>query len=72
MPHGYNGKILRVDLTKERMTVDEPPETWYRTYLGGMAAVAYYLLKEVPARSNPLSPNNLLVMAPGAVTILYP
>ncbi len=68
MSHGYNGKILRVDLTNERMTVDELPEIWYRTYLGGMATVAYYLLKEIPARSNSLSPNNLLVMAPGVVT----
>ena len=68
MPHGYNGKILRVDLDKERTAVEEPPETWYRTYLGGMGAVAYYLLKEVPAGSAPLSPKNLLVLAPGVVT----
>jgi aldehyde:ferredoxin oxidoreductase len=68
LPYGYNGKILHVDLEKERTAVEEPPETWYRTYLGGMGAVAYHLLKEVPAGSDPLSPRNLLVMAPGVVT----
>ncbi|MCW4036511.1 MAG: aldehyde ferredoxin oxidoreductase, partial [Candidatus Bathyarchaeota archaeon] len=68
MPHGYNGKILRVDLDKERTAVEESPETWYRTYLGGMGAVAYSLLKEVPAGSDPFSPENLLIMAPGVLT----
>ena len=68
MPYGYNGKILRVDLAEEKIGVEEPPEAWYRTYLGGMGAVAYYLLKEVPAGSDPFSPENLLIMAPGVLT----
>ena len=25
MPHGYNGKILHVDLTSGALTVEEPP-----------------------------------------------
>lgn len=35
MPDGYNGKILRVDLTTGTMTSEEPGEIVYRTYLGG-------------------------------------
>ncbi|MCW3992773.1 MAG: aldehyde ferredoxin oxidoreductase family protein [Candidatus Bathyarchaeota archaeon] len=68
MPFGYNGKILRVDLTEEKITVEEPPETWYRTYLGGMGAIAYYLLREMEGGEDPLGPENLLIMAPGVIT----
>ena len=68
MPKGYNGKILRVDLTKGKINVEEPSEIWYRSYLGGMGAVAYHLLREVPAKSDPLSPENLLIMAPGVIS----
>ena len=68
LPFGYNGKILRVDLTEERITVEEPPEAWYRTYLGGMGAIAYYLLRELEGGEDPLGPENLLIMAPGVIT----
>lgn len=68
MPSGYNRKILRVKLTDEKIAIEEPSENWYRTYLGGMGAIAYHLLKEVPPTSDPLSPENLLIMAPGVVS----
>jgi aldehyde:ferredoxin oxidoreductase len=32
---GYNGKILRVDLTLAQCKSYEPPEDYYRRYLGG-------------------------------------
>ncbi len=34
MPLGYNGKILRVDLSNKEISVDEPDEHFYRTYGG--------------------------------------
>jgi aldehyde:ferredoxin oxidoreductase len=68
LPFGYNRKILRVDLTEEKITVEEPPEKWYRVYLGGMGAIAYHLLREVEKGADPLGPENLLIMAPGVVT----
>ena len=68
MPYGYNGKTLRVDLTNEKIKEERPPEEWYRAYLGGMGAVSYHLLKEVPTGIDPLSPENLLILAPGVVT----
>jgi hypothetical protein len=37
MPHSYNGKILRVDLTTKKVKVEELGEIVYRTYLGGEA-----------------------------------
>ncbi|MFP3951659.1 MAG: aldehyde ferredoxin oxidoreductase family protein [Candidatus Bathyarchaeia archaeon] len=68
MPYGYNGKRLRVDLVRGRVSVEEPSEEWYRTYLGGMGSIAYHLLKEVPRGCKPLGPQNIFVMAPGVVT----
>ena len=68
MPYGYNGKTLRVNLTDETIRIEEPPEGWYRNHLGGMGAIAYHLLKEVPRGADPLSPGNILVMAPGVIS----
>jgi aldehyde:ferredoxin oxidoreductase len=35
MPHGYNGKILHVNLNDLSYEIEEPDENFYRTYLGG-------------------------------------
>lgn len=61
MPHGYNGRILRVNLSTHTCSVEELPEVIYRRYLGGSALAAYYLLKEVPAGVDPLGPENKLI-----------
>jgi aldehyde:ferredoxin oxidoreductase len=68
MRHGYNGKILRVDLTKGQFDVEEPDEGFYRKYLGGSALAMHYLLKEMPAGVDPLSPENMLVLALSVLT----
>ena len=63
MPYGYNGKTLRVDLTTQKIKIGEPEETWYRKYLGGMGSIAFHLLKEVPPKTDPFSPENILILA---------
>lgn len=68
MPHGYNGKILRVDLSTNTIRVEEPDENFYRRYFGGRGFVSYYLLKELKAGIDPLSADNKLVFAAGVVT----
>ncbi len=67
MPYGYNGKILKVDLSTGRISVDAHDEVWYRTYMGGAVLGAYYLLTEMPAKADPFGPDNLLVFATSAV-----
>ena len=62
MPYGYTGKILHVNLTTGEITVETPPESFYRTYMGGSAFGLYYILKEVPPRIDPLSPENVLTL----------
>jgi len=68
MGHGYNGKILHVDLTTGHMSVEEPGEAFFRKYMGGSALAMHYLLKETPPGVDPLSPENVLVVALSVLT----
>jgi len=68
MPYGYNGRILRIDLSSGHVEIEQPEENFYRSYFGGMGFVTYYLLKELEPRIDPLSPQNILIFAPGVVT----
>jgi aldehyde:ferredoxin oxidoreductase len=68
MAYGYCGKILRVDLTDRKIEVEEKEDSFYRTFLGGRGIGYQYLLKEVPPRIDPLSPQNILVLATGVMT----
>ncbi len=63
MPYGYNGKVLRVDLTTGATNVEEPGEVVYRTYLGGGGLASYYLLRELKPGIEPLSEENILIFA---------
>ena len=67
MTYGYWGKILRVDLTRVQVSVEEHDELFYRTYMGGACLGAYYLLREMGPGVDPLSPDNM-VFAPSVVT----
>ncbi|MFH2102992.1 MAG: aldehyde ferredoxin oxidoreductase family protein [Chloroflexota bacterium] len=68
MPYGYHGKILHVDLSTGKFDIESPPEEFYRKYLGGSAMGMYYILREVPQATDPLSPANILTVFPGVVT----
>jgi aldehyde:ferredoxin oxidoreductase len=65
---GFAGKILHVDLSAQRISVEAPPEDFYRTYVGGSAMGAYYLLKNTPAGADPLGPENTLAIMLSAAT----
>ncbi len=68
MPHGYNGKVLHVDLTSLKVKVEEPDELFYRTYLGGGGIASYYLLKHLRPGVDPLGPENVLVFASNVIS----
>jgi aldehyde:ferredoxin oxidoreductase len=68
MGYGYRGKILHVDLNNRKVEVEEKDDTFYRSYLGGRGIGYHYLLKEVPPRIDPFSPENMLILATGVMT----
>ncbi len=68
MVNGYTGNILRVDLTNEKITIDNPEDIFYRRYIGGEGFVAYYLLNELKVGIDPLSTENKLIFANGPLT----
>ena len=68
MAFGYHGRILHVDLTREKILVESPPLEFYRKYLGGSAMGLYYLLNELPPRVEPLGPDNILTFMLSVLT----
>ncbi len=68
MSFGYSGKFLRVDLSNGKVYVEERDEAFYRRYFGGRCVIAYHLLRELKPGIDPLSPENLLIFAPGVIT----
>ena len=68
MAGGYNGKILRVNLSNNWISTEEIDELFCRKYLGGAGFVSYYLLKELRRGVDPLGEDNKLVFALGPLT----
>jgi len=68
MEFGYSDKILRINLSNEKISVENPEEIFYRKYIGGEGFVAYYLLKELKPNTDPLGPENKLIFATGPIT----
>ena len=68
---GWQGKLLRVDLTAGTCKTEDLNETWARQYLGGRGLASKYFVEEVPADVDPLSAENKLIMAAGPLTGTY-
>lgn len=62
---GTHGKILHVNLTSGETRIERPGDDFYRLLIGGRAVIAYLLLRDLPPHTDPLSPDNLLIFAPG-------
>jgi len=67
-PGGYTGKILRVNLSNKRISIEKPDDKFYRRYFGGTALIGYYLLKELKPGIDPLGPDNKLIFSAGVIT----
>ena len=68
MPYGYNGRILRVNLSQGTTSAEAIDELFCRKYLGGAGFVSYFLLKELRQGIDPLGPENKLIFALGPAT----
>src|SRR5260370_26609565 len=65
---GWTGKLLRVDLTRQRWKAEDIPQGWLRDYIGGRGIGDRYLWQELNPRVDPLSPDNKLIFATGPLT----
>jgi len=68
MAAGYTGKILRIHLDDLSYSVEEKGDYFYRTFMGGSAMASYFLLTEIEKGTDPLSPENALVLTTSILT----
>lgn len=68
MSYGFHGKIAIIDLTNEEISIDKKDQKFYRKYLGGPGISTYYALKEIPAKIDPLSSENALIVSSSVLT----
>jgi len=62
---GYRGKLAIVDLGGRSNEVEDLDEAELRAYLGGSGLGALLLARFVPPRSDPLGPDNALIVSVG-------
>ncbi|MFC1942759.1 aldehyde ferredoxin oxidoreductase family protein [Chloroflexota bacterium] len=68
LPGGYNGKILRVNLSNGSITDEALDAMFCRRYIGGAGFITYYLWKELKQGVDALGPDNKLIFALGPVS----
>jgi aldehyde:ferredoxin oxidoreductase len=65
---GWNGRLLRVDLTKGKAVRQEYPEDLAKRFVGGRGFAVKFLWDELKPGTDPLSPGNMLIFAAGPLT----
>lgn len=65
---GWTGKILRIDLSNGTSKSEPLNMEWADKYLGQRGLASKYLVEEVDPKTDPLGPDNKLIMATGPLT----
>ena len=66
--YGWHCKILRVDLTNQKTSIEDVSPQMAKDYIGGRGWAIRYLYDEVDPQVDPLSPENKLIFATGPLT----
>ena len=66
--YGYTGRLLRVDLTDGKVSIEKVAPELLRKFLGGVGYGAKLYYDEIPAGTDPLSPENELIFVTGPLT----
>ena len=64
----WQGQVLRVDLAKQRISVEALNKEWAQDYLGQRGLASKYLLEEMDPAVDALAPGNKLIFATGPLT----
>ena len=62
---GWVGKLLRVNLTSNEISVEPIKKEVLKQYMGGKGLGTFYLFSEVPPRVDPLGPENRFILSSG-------
>lgn len=65
---GYQGKVLRINLSTGVITKEELSEKMAKDYIGGAGFGVKYLYDEVPGDVDPLGEDNKMIFAPGPLS----
>ena len=65
--HGFYGRLLHVDLSRQRFSIQGLEEETLQRFLGGKGVASHLLAKLNPPRVDPFSPDNHLIFATGPV-----
>jgi len=65
MRNGYWQKLLMVDLTNKKTSVEPIAEEDLKRFIGGAGLAAEILRREVPAKIDPCDPKNLVIFGTG-------
>ncbi len=66
--YGWHGRLLHINLTEGTIKEEAIPEEEARKYIGGRGLATKYLMEGMDPLADPLSPENLLIMATGPLT----
>jgi aldehyde:ferredoxin oxidoreductase len=66
--YGWNGKFIRVNLSKGKVAADQYGASLAKNYLGGRGFAVKILWDELEPGTDPLSPFNKLIFAAGPLT----
>ena len=65
---GYAGKILRIDLTGEKISKEKLQQKLCKEFIGGRGFVAKTLYDELPPDTDPFGEKNLFIIATGPLS----
>ena len=65
---GYIGKILKVNLTSGKINEASLDEAFFRKWFGGYGLGVRLLYSEIPAKTDPLGPDNIVGFTTGILT----
>lgn len=66
--YGYGGRVLRIDLSERKYSVEDLSSSWIKPVIGGRAANTRRLYEELDTDCDPLGPDNILIFGIGPLT----
>lgn len=65
---GYNGKMLKIDLSNETYEMSAIPQDWFEKYIGGEGFSAKLVFDYIKPKIDPFSEENILALSVGPLT----